>query len=73
MSLGVCSTVTEFHLVSLPDHVITAANPQPDPLRAAERVVTSHIEWRTSQSDTGDFLIQVVAVDSDGYVVMMII
>ena len=62
--------VVEFHLVSLPDHAITADPPSPDtdPQRQADGLVTSRIRWRTTDSDTGDFIIQVVAVDSYGCV-----
>ena len=60
------SEVVDFQLLSLPNHSLQAATPQPDPQRVADRVVTSRVDWRTSDSDTGDFIIQVVAVDSDG-------
>ena len=65
--------VVQFHLVSLPDHAITADPPSPDtdPQRQADGVVTSRIRWRTSDSDTGDFIIQVVAVDSYGCVTVV--
>ena len=60
------SQVVEFHLLSLPNHILKARPPHPDPQRVTDRVVTSRVEWRTSDSDAGDFIIQVVAIDSDG-------
>ena len=59
------SQVVEFHLLSLPDHTLKARPLHPDPQRVTDRVVTSRVEWRTSDSDAGDFIIQVVAIDSD--------
>ncbi|KAK7504966.1 hypothetical protein BaRGS_00003994 [Batillaria attramentaria] len=57
--------VKEFQLLSLPDHPMTAQPLVSDTSRAEDRVVKSALEWRTIDSDAGDYLIQAVAIDSD--------
>ncbi|XP_076441618.1 uncharacterized protein LOC143280810 isoform X2 [Babylonia areolata] len=63
----VSTQVTAFHVISIPQHFLTAPTPHPDPQRLTERVVTSRLEWRTRDRDKGDYIIQVVALDSDGF------